>query len=52
MMGRLEIDAIRHEAEAELGHAFDVKAFHDAVLSFGTVPLPVLREIVSVRLGY
>ncbi len=52
MMGRLEIDAIRSEAEAELGDAFDVKAFHDAVLGFGTVPLPVLREIVSTRLGY
>ena len=52
MMGRLEIDKIRSEAETELGQGFDVKAFHDAVLSFGTVPLPVLREIVSARLGY
>ena len=52
MMGRLEIDKIRSEAETELGQEFDVKAFHDAVLSFGTVPLPVLREIVSARLGY
>lgn len=51
MMGRLEIDSIRADAEERLGAAFDIRAFHDAVLSNGTVPLPVLRTIVAARLG-
>ena len=29
------------------GDAFDVRAFHDAVLGSGTVSLPVLRELVA-----
>lgn len=52
MMGRLEIDEIRASAELALGDQFDIKDFHDAVLSYGTVPLPVLREIVESRLGF
>ncbi len=52
MMGRLEIDEIRASAELVLGDQFDIKDFHDAVLSYGTVPLPVLREIVQSRLGF
>lgn len=50
MMGRLEIDSIRADTEERLGERFDIKAFHDAVLSNGTVPLPSLRAIVTARL--
>ena len=32
MIGRLEIQRIRREAEARQGGSFDIKAFHDAVL--------------------
>ena len=34
------------EAEKALGPKFDVKAFHDALLSEGSVPLPVLEQQV------
>lgn len=44
MIGRLEILAIRAEAQARPG--FDIMSFHDAVLGFGAVPLPTLRRIV------
>jgi uncharacterized protein (DUF885 family) len=47
MMGRLEIDAIRRDAEAALGDAFDIAAFHDTVLSTGSVPLGTLRRVVD-----
>ena len=51
MIGRLEIQRIRREAEARLGAAFDIKAFHDAVLDSGPMPLGLLDEVVSRRLA-
>ncbi|AOH35952.2 DUF885 domain-containing protein [Luteimonas sp. JM171] len=43
-LGELKIWELRREAEAELGDDFDLPAFHHAVLSLGSVPLPVLEE--------
>ncbi len=42
--GGLEILALRALAESELGAGFDVRAFHDALLQNGTLPLTALRE--------
>jgi uncharacterized protein (DUF885 family) len=42
MIGRLEIQRIRADAEAALGGRFDIRAFHDAVLGSGLMPLPTL----------
>jgi uncharacterized protein (DUF885 family) len=50
MIGRLEIQRIRREAEQRLGSSFDVKAFHDAVLDSGPMPLGLLDQVVSSRL--
>lgn len=46
MIGRREISRLRAVAERRLGSAFDVRAFHGAVLSNGAVPLGVLEQIV------
>jgi uncharacterized protein (DUF885 family) len=46
MIGRLEIQRIRREAEAALGDRFEIKSFHDAVLGSGLMPLPVLDRVV------
>ena len=46
MIGRLEIQRMRRDAEAELGEAFDIKGFHDTVLGSGLMPLPVLDRVV------
>lgn len=51
MIGRLEIQRMRAEAEQRLGDRFDVKAFHSAVLDSGSLTLGVLDEVVRARLG-
>jgi uncharacterized protein (DUF885 family) len=47
MVGRLEILRIRREAEAALGDAFDIRAFHDTVLGSGGLPMGVLDDVVK-----
>ncbi len=44
MVGALEIERLRAEAQKRLGNSFDVRRFHDAVLQDGSLPLPMLRE--------
>ncbi|MBI4375802.1 MAG: DUF885 domain-containing protein [Elusimicrobia bacterium] len=51
MIGKIEILKLRKEAENALGGRFDIKAFHDAVLENGSMPLPLLREQVFRGLG-
>jgi uncharacterized protein (DUF885 family) len=46
-VGQLEILRLREEAKAALGERFDLKQFHDVVLKFGAVTLPVLAEQVK-----
>jgi uncharacterized protein (DUF885 family) len=50
MIGRLEIERLRVEAETRLGSAFDIREFHDRVLESGTVPLHLLRAHVEAWL--
>ena len=50
MIGRLEIQRIRRAVEARQGDAFDIKAFHDAVLDSGPMPLGLLDAVVAARL--
>jgi uncharacterized protein (DUF885 family) len=47
MVGRLEIQRLRAEAEARLGSRFDIKAFHDLVVGSGPVPLSALGDLVT-----
>jgi prolyl oligopeptidase len=42
-IGELEIRRIRAHAEKTLGDRFDLRAFHDALLANGPLPLGVLR---------
>lgn len=51
MVGRVEIQRMRAEAEARQGDRFSVKAFHSAVLDSGSLPLGVLDEVVRERLA-
>jgi uncharacterized protein (DUF885 family) len=44
MLGMLEIQRLRAEAQQRLGPKFDIKAFHDRVLEDGGVPLGYLTQ--------
>ena len=43
-VGQLKLMEIRRRAEAKLADRFDVRAFHEAVVNGGSMPLPVLEE--------
>ena len=46
-VGELKIRELRARAEAALGTDFDLRAFHDAVLENGSLPLSVLEERID-----
>ncbi|HEX4384492.1 MAG TPA: DUF885 domain-containing protein [Myxococcales bacterium] len=46
-IGELAILELRRKAEVALGPRFDKRKFHDAILSTGSVPLPVLEEEID-----
>ena len=50
-VGQREIERLRKEATAALGPAFDIRAFHDAVLGHGTLPLATLAKELPGWLG-
>jgi uncharacterized protein (DUF885 family) len=43
MLGMFEIRRLRTLAERELGESFDLQAFHDRVVGFGEITLPMLQ---------
>lgn len=47
MLGNLEIRRLRTSAQRTLGDRFDIKAFHDAVLEDGSLPLWALRNKIE-----
>lgn len=47
-LGEIKIVELRARAEKELGAKFDLRAFHDAVLALGSVPLPVLERQIDL----
>jgi len=46
-IGMLKIQELRRKAEAALGARFDIRAFHDTILSGGAMPLTVLEARVD-----
>ena len=46
-LGQLKIRELRGRAKQQLGNKFDLKAFHDEILSGGALPLDILDARVS-----
>jgi len=46
MLGMLEIRRLRTLAEKELGDRFDLRAFHDRVVGYGSITLPMLEASI------
>ncbi|ORY27125.1 hypothetical protein BCR39DRAFT_243046, partial [Naematelia encephala] len=46
-LGELAILKCRRKAEGALGDRFNIRAFHDAVLQTGSVPLPLLERRID-----
>ncbi|MGH8287390.1 MAG: DUF885 domain-containing protein, partial [Steroidobacteraceae bacterium] len=47
MVGRETINRLRADAKSRLGDKFDIRAFHDVVLTNGATPLSVLEAVVD-----
>ena len=43
-IGQLRIQSLRNSAEQALDDRFDIRAFHDALLGGGALPLDVLQQ--------
>ena len=43
----MRIKELRAKAKAALGHRFDLRRFHNAVIDGGTIPLTVLESQVG-----
>ncbi|GGQ35295.1 DUF885 domain-containing protein [Shewanella litoralis] len=46
-IGELTIKRLRAKAEQALGADFDIRAFHDAVLENGSIPMSVLEQMID-----
>jgi len=50
-LGQMRIVELRERARAALGDKFDLRAFHDAVLADGPLPLDVLETRINAWIG-
>jgi uncharacterized protein (DUF885 family) len=46
-LGQMKIIELRERARRQLGEKFDIRTYHDAVLSQGPVPLNVLEQRID-----
>jgi len=46
-IGELKIRELREKAEKELGDKFDIRDFHEVILSQGTVTLKIMEQLVD-----
>ncbi len=47
-IGQMKIIELRNKAEQRLDNKFDIKSFHDTLLSFGALPLDILETKMNI----
>ena len=50
-MGKLMILKLREDYKAKMGDAYSLKAFHDAFIKLGPLPLPLIRKAMLGEIG-
>lgn len=50
-LGLGDIQALRAAHESALGRAFRLRAFHDELLSFGSLPVPLIARLMPANTG-
>ena len=50
-VGMIKIQELRERAETELGERFDIREFHDVLLTNGSMPLDILEGLVEDYIG-
>jgi uncharacterized protein (DUF885 family) len=45
-VGMIKLLELRDYAQSELGDRFDIRKFHNVVLTNGSVPLDILEELI------
>lgn len=51
LIGKLKVVELRQKAEEALGEQFDIREFHDAVLTNGSVPLNILEANIDAYIA-
>jgi len=46
-MGMMKFLELREKAKQALGERFDIRDFHDVILSSGSMPLPILERLID-----
>ena len=46
-IGMIKILELREKAKKQLGEKFDLRQFHEVILTNGAVPLDILEELVN-----
>lgn len=46
-IGEMKIKDLRKKAEMEMGEAFDIREFHFQILKNGSIPLPILENVID-----
>ncbi|WP_434927636.1 DUF885 domain-containing protein [Shewanella sp. HL-SH2] len=50
-IGELTIKRLRAKAENTLGEKFNIREFHDAILENGSVPMPILEQMIDAYIA-
>lgn len=50
-VGELTIKRLRAKAENALGDKFNIREFHDAILENGSVPMPILEQMIDAYIA-